>query len=127
MATQFRPLSPHLQIWRFTLSMALSIIHRITGVGLYLGTALVALWLAGAALGEDAYNAVSGFFGHPLILFVLFVYTLVLFHHMAGGIKFLIWDTGTAMDKAGRQALGWATIAFSVVMTVLVWSVFVWF
>lgn len=127
MATQFKPLSPHLQIWRFTLTMAMSIIHRITGVGLYLGTLLVALWLAGAALGEEAFAAVNGFFAHPLIQIVLFLYTWTLFHHMAGGIKHLVWDTGAGFDATTRKAMSAATLAFSVAMTLAFWAIFVWF
>lgn len=126
MAIQPRPLSPHLQIWRFTLAMTLSITHRITGVGLYLGTALVALWLAAAALGDETFTAVNGFFGHPLIQIALFLYTLTLFQHMAGGIKHLIWDTGAGLDAPARNVLSAGTLIFSVLATCAVWAAFVW-
>lgn len=126
MAQQFRPTSPHLSVWRFTLTMTMSIVHRITGVGLYLGTILFVLWLGAAALGQEELAAVQGFFGHPLITFGLFLYTWTLFHHMAGGIRHLIWDTGAGFDPVGREAMAVGSLIFSIVATVLVWTLFVW-
>lgn len=127
MAQQFRPTSPHLSIWRFTLTMSLSILHRILGVGLYLGTVLFVLWLGAAALGQGQLAAVQGFFGHPIIQIGLFFYTWTLFHHMAGGIKHFIWDVGAGFERTGREAITWATLVFSVLATLLVWALFVWF
>jgi succinate dehydrogenase / fumarate reductase, cytochrome b subunit len=127
MAQIFRPTSPHLSIWRFTLTMTLSILHRILGAGLYAGTLLFILWLASAALGDDALAMVNGFFAHPLLQIVLFLYTWALFHHMAGGIKHLVWDTGNGLDAGGREAISLATIVFSVGATLVLWAVFIWF
>lgn len=127
MATPFRPTSPHLEIWRFTLTMTLSILHRVLGVGLYLGTLLVVLWLGAAALGEDALAMVNGFFGFWLIQVGLFIYTWVLFQHMAGGIKHLVWDTGAGLDAAGREGISIATLVLSALLTLVVWAAFVWF
>ncbi len=127
MTQKFRPTSPHLQIWRPTLTMTMSILHRILGVALYAGTLLFVLWLGAAALGQGQVAAVNGFFGHPLIQIVLFGYTWALFHHMAGGIKHFIWDFGHGLDPVGREAITVATLVFSVVATLVVWAVFVWF
>jgi|SRR5690606_2871811 len=127
MATRFRPTSPHLEIWRFTLTMTLSILHRVLGIGLYLGTLLVVLWLGAAALGDDALAMVNGFFGFWLIQVGLFIYTWVLFQHMAGGIKHFVWDTGAGLDAAGREGITLATLVLSALLTVVVWAVFVWF
>lgn len=127
MAQPFRPTSPHLTIYRFTLTMTLSIVHRVLGVGLYLGTILFVLWLGAAALGHDQLAAVNGFFGHPLIQVGLFLYTWTLFHHMAGGIKHFIWDVGAGFEAGSREAITLATLVFSIAATILVWAVFVWF
>ena len=124
---QFRPTSPQLSVYRFTLTMTMSIVHRALGIGLYMGTVLFALWLGAAALGQDQLSAVQGFFGHPIIQIGLFLYTWTLFHHMAGGIKHFIWDFGAGFDAASREAITLATLIFSVLATVLVWAVFVWF
>lgn len=127
MAQSFRPTSPHLSIYRFTLTMTLSILHRVLGIGLYLGTILFALWLAAAALGENQLAAVNGFFGHWLIQIVLFIYTWTLFQHMAGGIKHFIWDTGIGFDAKSRETITLATLVLSALATVIVWALFVWF
>lgn len=127
MAHQFRPTSPHLSVWRFTLTMTLSILHRVLGIGLYLGTILFVLWLGAAALGQDELSAVQGFFGHPVIQIGLFLYTWTLFHHMAGGIKHFIWDIGAGFEPAAREAITLASLILSIAATVLVWALFVWF
>lgn len=126
MAPTVRPTSPHLQIWRFSLAMTMSIVHRITGVALYVGTLLFVAWLAAAAMGGQAHAAVNGFFGHWFIQVVLFGYTWALFHHMAGGIRHLIWDTGHGLDPVGRRFLVRATLVASVGLTLLAWLIFVW-
>ncbi|WP_404401211.1 succinate dehydrogenase, cytochrome b556 subunit [Pelagibacterium halotolerans] len=127
MASQFRPTSPHLSVWRFTLTMTLSILHRILGIGLYIGTLLFILWLGAAALGQDQLAAVNGFFGHWLIQAGLFIYTWTLFQHMAGGIKHFIWDTGAGFDPAAREMISVATLVFSALATLVCWALFVWF
>lgn len=127
MAEKFHPTSPHLSVWRFTLTMTLSILHRILGSALYVGTLLLVLWLGAAALGGEQLVAVNGFFGHWLIQVVLFGYTWALFQHMAGGIKHFIWDFGAGFDPVGREAISIATLVFSVLATFVVWSLFVWF
>lgn len=127
MAQIFRPTSPHLSVWRFTLTMTLSILHRILGVGLYIGTLLVILWLGAAALGEDQLAAVNAVYAHPLLQIVFFLYTLTLFQHMAGGIKHLIWDTGRGFEAGSRDAISVATLVFSIAMTLGLWALYVWF
>lgn len=126
MAQIFRPTSPHLSIWRFTLTMFLSILHRILGVGLYIGTLLVILWLGAAALGEDQLAAVNAFYAHPLLQIVFFLYTLTLFQHMAGGIKHFIWDIGRGFEAGSRDAISIATLVFSIAMTLGLWALYVW-
>src|SRR3984893_18835769 len=89
-----RPLSPHLLIYRWPLPMAMSIVHRITGAGLYFGTLLVAWWLLAAASGPNAYAGFGSFMSSFVGRFVLFGYTWALVHHALRGIRHLIWDTG---------------------------------
>ena len=82
-----RPLSPHLQIYRWTWTMAMSVLHRVTGTALYGGTALVAIWLVALASGPAAYGWVAWFFGSWIGRIVLFGYTWILMHHMLGGLR----------------------------------------
>jgi succinate dehydrogenase / fumarate reductase cytochrome b subunit len=118
-----RPLSPHLQIYRWPLPMAMSILHRITGGALYVGTLLMAWWLIAASSGPGAYGRIAAFISSPIGRFVLFGYTWALIHHMLGGIRHLIWDTGRGFSPTEREWLSLATVAGSVVLTLLIWIV----
>ncbi len=121
-----RPLSPHLQTYRWTLTMALSIVHRATGVALYFGTLLLAWWLIAAASGPTAYAHVQAFTSSFIGLLVVFGYTWALMHHMLGGIRHFVWDLGFAYGDRERNTLAAATLIGSVVFTVLVWVVGYW-
>jgi len=120
-ATRERPLSPHLSVYRWPVTMTVSILHRMTGGALYFGTLLVAWWLIAAATSENQFNIASAVFGSWFGRLVLFGYTWVLIHHMLGGIRHLIWDTGEGLEKHTASKLAWANIAGSIVLTVLVW------
>jgi succinate dehydrogenase / fumarate reductase, cytochrome b subunit len=117
-----RPLSPHLQIYRPLINMVMSILHRITGAALYLGTLLLAWWLTAAAMGQHYYDFVNRLFAHPVGRLVLFGYTWALMHHMLGGIRHLIWDTGRGLDLVSVDRLAWATIIGSVILTLAIWA-----
>ena len=118
-----RPLSPHLGIYRMQITMLMSIVHRITGAALYFGTILLAAWLVSAAMGERAFAEVNALFGHPLGKLVLFGYTWAVAHHMLGGMRHLLWDTGRAMDIRSADVLGWLTILGSLSLTAILWAV----
>jgi len=116
-----RPLSPHLQIYKPMLTMTMSIAHRITGAALYFGTLLLAWWLIAAASGPSTYASVQWFMQTLIGKLILFGYTWALIHHMLGGIRHLIWDTGRGFGPAEREWLTVATIVGSVGLTVLLW------
>ena len=118
-----RPLSPHLGIYRMQINMVMSIVHRITGTALYFGTLLLAAWLISAAISADAFAFVNGLFGHPLGMLVMLGYTWALIHHMFGGIRHLIWDTGRALDIKSADTLGWLSIVGSISLTALLWFI----
>jgi succinate dehydrogenase / fumarate reductase cytochrome b subunit len=118
-----RPLSPHLQIYRWPLPMMMSIAHRATGIGLYFGTMLIAWWLIAAASGPNAYATFAAFINSFLGRLILFGYTWALLHHMLGGIRHLIWDTGHGFTANEREWLSLATIVGSVSLTLVVWVI----
>ncbi|MGD9920975.1 MAG: succinate dehydrogenase, cytochrome b556 subunit [Pseudorhodoplanes sp.] len=118
-----RPLSPHLGIYRPMLTMVMSITHRITGMALFFGTLLLTWWLLAAAAGPTAYAKVQAFMGSFIGLMILFGYTWTLIHHMLGGIRHLIWDTGRGFGPAEREWLTLATIVGSVGLTLVIWIV----
>lgn len=116
-----RPLSPHLQIYRPLINMVMSILHRITGAALYFGSLLLAWWLTAAAIGPDYFEYVNGIFGSVLGQIVLFGFTWALMHHMMGGIRHFIWDTGRGLDIDSVRFLSMMTGVVSVVATCLIW------
>jgi succinate dehydrogenase / fumarate reductase cytochrome b subunit len=116
-----RPLSPHLQIYRPMLTMMMSIAHRISGAANAAGFVLLAWWLVAIATGPDAYAQVSSVFTSIPGRLVLFLFTWSLVHHMLGGIRHLIWDTGRGLDKTSIEVFAWLTIIFSTLLTVLIW------
>ena len=118
-----RPLSPHLQIYRPMLTMMMSIVHRITGAALYVGTLLMAWWLISAASGPNAYATFEAFIGSFIGRVVLFGFTWALLHHMLGGIRHLIWDTLHGLEPTEREWLTLASLVGSIVLTLLVWVV----
>ena len=119
-----RPLSPHLQVYRWTWTMAMSVFHRVTGTGLYMGIALFAIWLVALAAGPRAFDAVHWFFGSPLGLLILFVYTWVLLHHMLGGVRHLVWDFGRGMEPGERMNMARFTLIGSITLTIVIWVAF---
>lgn len=106
--------------------MTMSIVHRATGIALYAGTVLLVAWLAAAAFSQDALDVVNIVYGSWFGQLVLFGYTWALFHHMMGGLRHFVWDFATMMEPGQREALAWASLAASIVLTLLVWTVFVW-
>jgi len=118
---QDRPLSPHLQIYRSTWTMAMSIAHRITGGALYVGTILLAFWLLSMASGPAAYDRAAWFFGSVIGRLILFAYTFILMQHMIGGIRHLIWDFGYGMEPGTRMNMARATPIAAAILTLLIW------
>ncbi|HWY84156.1 MAG TPA: succinate dehydrogenase, cytochrome b556 subunit [Roseiarcus sp.] len=118
-----RPLSPHLSIYRLTMTMAMSIAHRISGVALYFGVLVLAWFLIAASADASAFSVFSEFIGSFIGRVVLFVVTWALFHHLVGGFRHIIWDAGYGLDAPLRDQMAWATLIGGVALTVLVWII----
>jgi len=121
-----RPLSPHLFIYKPEATMVMSIMHRITGVGLYAGTLLLVWFLVAAASGEGAYGLFQAVAGSWFGQLVLFVFTWALFHHMLGGIRHFIWDTGHGFSRAARFGFAWGVAVGGFVLALLTFIFLVW-
>lgn len=117
-----RPLSPFLT-YRWTLTMVMSIVHRITGVALYAGTLLMAWWLIATASGPGAYATLQAFTGSWIGRIIVFGYTWALLHHMLGGIRHFIWDLGYGFGPSEREWLTRAALIGSITLTIVVWVV----
>ena len=118
---QPRPLSPHLQIYRWPVTMGTSILHRVTGVGLAAGTLLLAWWLVAASMGPEAYAVFEGAAFHWFGRLVLFGFTLALVFHALNGVRHLFWDVGLGFKVPTANATGLAAYGLSAVITVAIW------
>ncbi len=116
-----RPLSPHLQIYSPMLTMMMSIVHRLTGVGLYFGILIFAWWLMAAASGPEYFNFVNDLLGSTLGLIVLVLCTWAFFHHMCGGIRHFIWDFGKGFGLDTVELMAKIGVVTPIILTALVW------
>jgi succinate dehydrogenase / fumarate reductase cytochrome b subunit len=122
MQTSERPLSPHLQIYRWQLTSTLSIAHRATGIALSVGTLLLTWWLIAAATGPEAYAQVQGFMSSWIGILLLIGWSYSLFYHLCNGIRHLVWDTGHGLDLKTVYQSGWTVVVASVALTLLAWG-----
>jgi succinate dehydrogenase / fumarate reductase cytochrome b subunit len=116
-------MSPHLQVWRWHVTMATSILHRATGMALYVGMLILAGWAVALASGPDAFGAYRALLGSPIGLVVLFGLTVAFLYHLANGVRHLFWDVGKGFAPRTADMTGWAAIAFGVVAAVLIWII----
>lgn len=121
MANENRPLSPHLQVYRPQLTSVLSILHRITGIGLAIGTLLLVWWLIAAAIGPTAFNTVQSFIGSIIGRILLLGWSFALFYHLSNGIRHLVWDAGKGFELTTAYASGRLVVAGSVLLTAISW------
>src|SRR5688572_24695366 len=112
-----RPLSPHLSIYRWPITMAMSIVHRITGVGNYVGALLFALWLLAVASGPEAYAHAEFLLDSIIGKLVLIGYSWSVLHHLLGGLRHLVWDLIVGMDAPWRNRLAAGTLIGSLALT----------
>lgn len=116
-----RPLSPHVQVWRWHVTMAASILHRATGVVLYLGAVLFAGWALALALGPDAYGAYMRALGSLPGRIVFFGLTVSVLFHLANGIRHLFWDVGKGFEPKTADATAIIALVFSVAGAMALW------
>lgn len=121
-----RPLSPHLQIYRPMLTMALSIIHRITGAGLYFGSLLLIWWVFAIAMGPETYAGFQAVAGSIPGRVILFGFSWAVIHHTLGGIRHLVWDTGRGFRLATVEFSARLIVAASLSLTIAVWALAYW-
>lgn len=121
-----RPLSPHLQIYRWQLTSVLSILHRASGISLAGGAVLLVWWLAAAASGPEAYAVFSAAIGSIAGRVLLFGWTLSFFYHLANGIRHLWWDTGHGLELPQVYRSGWAVVIFTILASLAAWVLGYW-
>jgi len=121
MSNTERPLSPHLSIYRWPITMTLSILHRTTGVAMAIGFVILAAWLASAAAGNGEYERFTALMSTLVGQLLLIGWSFAFFLHLANGIRHLVWDVGHGFEKRQANASAWFVLLLAVGMTVVYW------
>ncbi|MDH4072549.1 MAG: succinate dehydrogenase, cytochrome b556 subunit [Gammaproteobacteria bacterium] len=121
MSTEGRPLSPHLTIYRWPITMTLSILHRMTGIAMSVGLVLFVAWLAAIAWPAVPYEGLDRFFDSGPGRLLLLGWCFSFFFHLANGIRHLLWDTGRLLEKSQAATSSWFVIVSAVLMTAVYW------
>ncbi len=116
-----RPLSPHLGMWRWHVTMAASILNRFTSIGLYGGTLLLAVWTWALASGRASYSTVMSLLQSPPGQVVLIGLTFCVLYHLAAGIRHLLFDLGKGITPAAASLSAWFVIGFAAMATLGIW------
>jgi succinate dehydrogenase / fumarate reductase cytochrome b subunit len=117
MATDNRPLSPHLGIYRWQITMTMSILHRATGVALAVGSLMLVWWLVAAGIGPDAYGTVHSFLSAWYGQVLLIGWTLSLYYHLCNGVRHLCWDAGWGFQIKTFYITGYLVWVVALLMT----------
>lgn len=119
-----RPLSPHLTVYRWPITMTLSILHRMTGVALTIGLIALVVWLEAIAVGADAYTTVMQWLSTPIGKLLLLGWIASFFLHFANGVRHLFWDLGLGFELRHANASAWLVIVATGLMTAAYWLLF---
>ena len=122
MPARVRPLSPHLQVYRWQIGNTLSILHRLTGLALALGLIALSYWFVSLASGEESYAAAARMFASPLGLLFLLGWTFAFLFHLLNGLRHLFWDVGMGFERTPRHLSGWLAAVGAAVLTACVWG-----
>ena len=118
-----RPLSPFMfPTWyRFQITSTLSILHRLTGIALAVGSILLTWWLVSVAAGGDLFTATRVFIASPIGMLLLFGWSIAFFYHLSNGIRHLAWDVGFGFEIKQAYRSGYAVLAATALLTTLAW------
>ncbi|MGB5624875.1 MAG: succinate dehydrogenase, cytochrome b556 subunit [Woeseiaceae bacterium] len=123
MSNHGRPLSPHISIYRWPITMVLSILHRMTGIALSLGFIVLVAWLFDAASGPEAYSVFESVMGSLVGKLLLIGWSFAFFYHLANGARHLLWDTGRGMEIEEANRSSWVVLIGAIVLTAAFWWV----
>ena len=117
-----RPLSPHMTIYRWPVTMMTSITHRFTGVGLAVGAVILAWWLVSISNGPEGWQSFHTVSDTPIGLLVLFGLTWSLIYHFLNGVRHLAWDLGYGFDKRLAERNSVMIFALSIIAALAVFA-----
>ena len=118
-----RPLSPFMfPVWyHFQIGSFLSILHRLTGIALAVGSILLTWWLIAVAAGGGLFAATHAFIASPIGMLLLFLWSAAFYYHLCSGIRHLAWDAGYGFEIRTANRNGYAVLAATALLTVITW------
>ena len=118
-----RPLSPFmLPVWySFQVTSFLSILHRLTGIALAVGSILLAWWLVSVAAGGELFAVTHAFFASSIGMLLLFGWSIAFFYHLCNGIRHLAWDAGYGFELRQAYRSGYTVLVATALLTALTW------
>jgi len=122
MSNQGRPLSPHLSIYRWPITMALSILHRATGIALSVGFIALVIWLFDAASGPESYAVFEAVMGSMFGKLLLVGWSFAFFYHLCNGVRHLVWDTGRGFEKSQANVSSWLVLVCAAILSAVFWG-----
>ena len=121
MAKNNQPLSPHLSIYKWQITNTLSILHRFSGVLLFLAAIDFSIWLASIAMGENSYALISSMFSNRLVLAIWVAVSFSFFYHSLNGLRHLAWDFGKGFETHQVNYSGFIVVLLTLVLTSSFW------
>jgi len=116
-----RPLSPHMTIYRWPITMTLSILHRMTGVALSLGLVALVVWLGAIASDASSFAVIQTMLHSLVGQLMLLGWSFAFFFHLSNGVRHLVWDTGRGFEKRQADVSAWLVIVAAITMTAAYW------
>ena len=117
-----RPLSPHLQVWRWHVTMLTSILNRVTGLGLCVGAFGVVLWLMALAGGPAKFETMEAIVTSLPGQVILFLLAVAAAFHFAAGVRHLVWDAGRGLQPHMAEISAWVALVFALVAPIALWA-----
>ncbi len=118
-----RPTSPHLTIYKPQITSVMSILHRITGLALSVGTFFLVVWLWAAAYSPDCFAGLHSFFGGFIGKFMMFGWSIAFYYHLLNGLRHLWWDLGHGFELQSVERSGWLVAAGCFALTLITWII----
>ncbi|MCH6549830.1 MAG: succinate dehydrogenase, cytochrome b556 subunit [Proteobacteria bacterium] len=116
-----RPLSPHVSIYRWPITMTLSILHRVTGVALSVGLIVLTIWLVALSTGAAAYEQITALMQSIVGRLLLAGFSFAFFFHLCNGVRHLFWDVGKGFEMRQANASAWSVVLATSVLTLGLW------